>query len=252
MIIFGTDFDGTLYFHNSEEHIRPEDIEAIKNFQKTENLFGLVTGRGTAMWREIEDQVNDKVQFDFRIHSNGSCIVDKNGNTLFKQYIAEDTFRKAFEKGKHLEVFFHAEKELYILNASNTNEFKGMCCIESIDEMEADEVYEISFHCDKPEGKEYLEYLKTLPDLEIAANTDYVDVMAKGMTKGFGIQKMLELTGQEGMTCAIGDSYNDQSMLEQTDLSFTFPTSPQVVQDSADKIVDGIAQALDCVLNTQK
>ena len=53
------------------------------------------------------------------------------------------------------------------------------------------------------------------------------------------------------MTCAIGDSYNDQSMLEQTDLSFTFPTSPQVVQNSADRIVENIAQALDYVIQTQ-
>ena len=77
--------------------------------------------------------------------------------------------------------------------------------------------------------------------------------MAEGMTKGFGIQKMLELTHQDGITCAIGDSYNDQSMLENTDISFTFPTSPKVVQDSADHIVNNIAEALDYVLKeTQK
>ena len=46
MIIFGTDFDGTLYFHDREEHVQKVDVEGIKNFQKTGNLFGLVTGRG--------------------------------------------------------------------------------------------------------------------------------------------------------------------------------------------------------------
>ena len=117
--------------------------------------------------------------------------------------------------------------------------------------MEADEVFEISFRADNPKGQQYLEYLRTVSGLEIAANAEFVDVMAKGMTKGFGVKKMLELTHQSGMTCAIGDSYNDQSMLEQTDLSFTFPTSPQVVQNSADRIVENIAQALDYVIQTQ-
>lgn len=251
MIIFGTDFDGTLYFHDREEQIQSVDVEAIKNFQKTGNLFGLVTGRGTAMWKDVEVKLKDKVQFDFRIHSNGACILDRDGNALFKQYIPEDVFRTAFEHGKHLELVFHAQKELYVLNVGEFDNFEGVRCIHSIDEMEADEVFEISFRADNPKGQQYLEYLRTVPGLEIAANAEFVDVMAKGMTKGFGVKKMLELTHQSGMTCAIGDSYNDQSMLEQTDLSFTFPTSPQVVQNSADRIVENIAQALDYVIQTQ-
>lgn len=252
MIIFGTDFDGTLYFHDREEQIQSVDIEAIKKFQKTGNLFGLVTGRGTAMWKDIAAKVNDVVQFDFRIHSNGACILDRDGNALFKQFIPEDIFRMAFEKGKHLELVFHADKDLYVLNADEFDDFEGVHCIHSIDEIETDEVFEISFRADNAEGQQYLAYLRTIPELEVAPNADFVDVMAKGMTKGFGVKKMLELTHQEGMTCAIGDSYNDQTMLEQTDLSFTFPTSPQVVQDSANHIVDNIAQALDCVIQARK
>lgn len=251
MIIFGTDFDGTLYFHDREEQIQSVDVEAIKNFQKAGNLFGLVTGRGTAMWKDIGVKLKDKVQFDFRIHSNGACILDRDGNPLFKQYIPEEIVRKVVEKGKNMELVFHAEKDLYVLNASEFVDFEGVRCIHSIDELEADEVFEISFRADSFEGKEYLAYLRTIPGLEIAPNADFVDVMAQGVTKGFGVKKMLELTNQEGITCTIGDSYNDQTMLEQADVSFTFPTSPQVVQDSADHIVENIAQALDYVLKNK-
>lgn len=250
MIIFGTDFDGTLYFHDREEHVQKVDVEGIKNFQKTGNLFGLVTGRGITMWNEIANRIEDKVRFDFRIHSNGACVVDGEGNVIFRKYLPEEMLRLIFEKGKHLELVLHAEKDLYV---TNNSEFLGMHNVESIDEIEPDEVYEVSFRYDTPQGAKFLEYLKTLPGLQLSLNTDYVDVMAEGMTKGFGIQKMLELTGQDGITCAIGDSYNDQSMLEQTDISFTFPTSPQVVQDSANHIVNNIAEALDFVLKeTQK
>lgn len=250
MIIFGTDFDGTLYFHDREEHVQKVDVEGIKNFQKTGNLFGLVTGRGITMWDVIADRIEDKVHFDFRIHSNGACIVDRDGNVIFRKYLPDETLRMIFEKGKDVELVLHAERDLYVTNIS---EFQGMHNVKSLDEIEADEVYEVSFRYDTPKGAEFLEYLKTVPGLQISPNTDYVDVMAEGMTKGFGIKKMLELTHQDGITCAIGDSYNDQSMLEQTDISFTFPTSPQVVQDSANHIVNNIAEALDFVLKeTQK
>lgn len=46
MIIFASDFDNTLFYHQGENgYIRKEDIEKIEQFQAVGNLFGLCTGR---------------------------------------------------------------------------------------------------------------------------------------------------------------------------------------------------------------
>ena len=46
MIIFASDFDNTLFYHQGENgYSRKEDIEKIEQFQAVGNLFGLCTGR---------------------------------------------------------------------------------------------------------------------------------------------------------------------------------------------------------------
>lgn len=42
MKILASDFDNTLYFHNS---MKENDLKAIKKFQEKGNLFGICTGR---------------------------------------------------------------------------------------------------------------------------------------------------------------------------------------------------------------
>ena len=43
----------------------------------------------------------------------------------------------------------------------------------------------------------------------------------------------------------IGDSINDLPLLEASDVSYTFPYAPKIVQEKADYVVDTIVDALD-------
>ena len=44
---------------------------------------------------------------------------------------------------------------------------------------------------------------------------------------------------------AIGDSFNDLSMIEIADLGMTLQTSPQMIKEKAKHVVDSVEQGLD-------
>ncbi len=57
MKILASDFDNTLYFHNS---MKENDLKAIKKFQEKGNLFGICTGR------EINGIIEPSKEFDIQ------------------------------------------------------------------------------------------------------------------------------------------------------------------------------------------
>ena len=72
MIIFASDFDNTLFYHQGENgYIRKEDIEKIEQFQAVGNLFGLCTGRALF---DVFFDAKDIIDFDFYILVSGALI----------------------------------------------------------------------------------------------------------------------------------------------------------------------------------
>ena len=85
MIIFASDFDNTLFYHQGENgYIRKEDIEKIEQFQAVGNLFGLCTGRALF---DVFFDAKDIIDFDFYILVSGALILDKNYKILHKASI---------------------------------------------------------------------------------------------------------------------------------------------------------------------
>ena len=72
----------------------------------------------------------------------------------------------------------------------------------------------------------------------------HVDVVAAGCSKGTGIDKVREIFGIERFG-GIGDSYNDLPLLEASDISFTFPDSPEELRKAADEIVLSVSDAIE-------
>jgi len=77
MKIVASDFDGTLYRNND---ISKEEIEAVSDWRKKGNLFGIITGRNYASLREDLDKFS--IEYDFIISTNGALIRDGIGKVL--------------------------------------------------------------------------------------------------------------------------------------------------------------------------
>lgn len=80
--IIASDFDGTL----SQGGISEETLEAIKEFRRRGNYFGVVTGRDF-YWSYVVFKEQDLFPFDFVVSNSGGQGCDENGECIFRDYI---------------------------------------------------------------------------------------------------------------------------------------------------------------------
>lgn len=254
MIVFGTDFDDTLYFHD-ENGVRKEDVEAIRRFQKTGSQFGLVSGRSRTMWKQIDAMLKGAVDFDFKIYSNGACICDKDNNILWQTFlpadVVEDIANKADAAG--LSLILHGEDALYVTHELRPD-LPGSQYIQILCEIDPAKIYAISFNNTSTEtGRQFYQDLQDYSKAILVANSRFADFNPLGVTKGSALNRLAHMMHETRDTsAAIGDSYNDMAMLKDADVSFTFHSSPKEVRECATHLVDGIAEAVDILLEEDK
>lgn len=237
-----SDFDNTLYFHNTEERFRAQDVFEILFFRKRGGVFGICTGRSPD---SILDTVGSFMRPDFIISVSGALIVDGEGNTLDSRPMRPETaeaIRQDFDRKARM--VFHAGGQVYTLQRK---EYPLQIEAESLEELPQDAIYGISMRFENEEeaaeaaamiGKKYGETAAAYQ------NVVNVDVVASGCSKGTGIARAKELFGIERMG-GIGDSYNDLPLLEASDVGFTFPDAPEALKKAADEIVLSVAQAIE-------
>lgn len=242
MKVLASDFDGTLIFNDK---FRKKDLEKIKEFQKAGNLVGLCSGRP---FKGVYEFCKKYVDLDFYILCTGALVLDKDGNELFKSTITKQSLENYFNRYQDkYEIYIQANKQIYTYDKKDMDSMVRTV-ITSLNEVEGD-IYGISMNAisDENARKVCLDIEENFPELATHQNKEYIDVTAKGCSKGLGINKLKEILNIEEIA-GIGDSYNDIPMLETVDTSFTFPTSPDSLTSIVDYVVDSVAQAID-ILN---
>lgn len=241
MLIMGTDFDDTLYFHDGRG-IRRKDVEAIRHFQKEGNLFGLCTGRSPSMMDSIREKTENRVQFDFTVFSNGACVVWKD-QVIYKAVLDPHFILKMIEACPNAPIIIHHSSGLY---SSVPVKVDAPCRVltDGHELLEGD-CYGISLDFHNPEAKKCIEKFKDTDQAVCVLNSRFCDFSPLGATKGHGLLVLAEKLGVPRVqTAAIGDSYNDESMLKDAGTGFTFADSPEEVREAADVLVDGIWEAI--------
>lgn len=236
-----SDFDNTLYFMFEDPKYRPGDREAVRAFRSAGGLFGVSTGRSL---QGVRLAALDDVHFDFYILVSGSLVLDGDGKELYKNTVPMDYVKALYERyGKTSETVIQANDTVYTFD----DELHGLQThIDSFDDLDEADLYGISFYAGSAERAHEMEdeiHAAYGDVLTAYANTTVVDVVGKGCSKGAA----LEIVRQRlALDCvgAIGDSFNDTSMLQAADVSFTFDYAPQAVQAAADHIVGSVKEAL--------
>lgn len=250
MIVFGTDFDDTLYFHDGR-HLRPQDAQAIRRLQQAGDQFGLVSGRARVLWPVVEQMIEGQVNFDFKIYSNGSCICDGQNTVLAQWFMPENSVRDIFARYKDVGLILHGENALYLTTIQGP-ELPGVM-VKSIEEFDPSRIYAISFNHRTQAGRKVWQESQARKDVIVVSNSRYTDFGPLETSKGRALNYIAHtLYSPKDMSAAIGDSYNDQSMLEEADISFTFHSSPEEVKESATHCVNGIDEAVDWLLTHQQ
>ncbi len=204
-----SDFDNTLYFMNTEERFRAQDVFEILFFRKEGGLFGICTGRSPD---SILDIAGSFLHPDFIISVSGALIVDGEGKVLDSRSLAPETARAILKE-------FDGEAAMVVHAGGN---FAG--------EKEAEEA---AARIKEKYGAEAAPY----------QNVRHVDVVAAGCSKGTGMCKVREIFGIDRFG-GIGDSYNDLPLLQAADVGFTFPDAPEELREAADEIVLSVSEAI--------
>lgn len=235
------DFDGTLYFHNTEERFKAQDIFEILFFQQRGGVFGICTGRSPD---SILHTIGSFIRPDFMICVSGALTVDQKGNVLdshsMDPAVAEKICREFDDRAAEV---IHADGRVYCLN---TPEYPLQVRVREFSEIPRERIYGISMRLkDENAAAEAAEWITEKYGEYASAfqNVRNVDVVAAGCSKGTGIARVRELFGIERFG-GIGDSFNDLSLIRACDVGFTFPDSPDELRKEADEIVLSVSQAL--------
>lgn len=222
------DLDDTL-LTQSDSSVCEKNREAIKVFSSLGGKFVVATGRGYTTVQGTLDEIGlrDK-ENEYTISFNGGVIVENKNNRILS--IVCLPFEKAqaiFNLGLQFDVGIrvYTEKIVYTYNIPQ----------EEIDWMISRNIKtaiipttDISFLKDEPiikmiyynKNVDYLfsiedEVRKAFPDIELAYSANkFMELNPLGVNKGEGLKRLCELLNIDIKdTIAIGDNYNDLSMI---------------------------------------
>lgn len=237
--VFASDFDRTLYFMGQPVDVKPDDLAAIAAYQRKGGLFGVCTGRSL---RGVTLAIGNRVKFDFYILVSGSLILDGAMNVLRRRCISRPLLEELCGRCRGYEMVIQANDTVYTFGRPYPLQTK----IATLEDIEGGDLYGVSIATDSPEAARQLtEQFNSLYADAVTAhqNGGHVDVAPQGCSKGIALEMIRNHFSADSIG-GIGDGQNDLPMLEQADMSFTFPYAPTEVRQRASRMVDSVAEAL--------
>lgn len=235
MKAIASDLDGTLMFNRK---VSDMNRNCISLFQR-KGYFGLCTGRPLSGLEDIKD-----IYFDFYILSSGALILNKAKEPIKEFLIDKHTAESIYDEYKdQSEIIFQTNDPDHFFITSDVD-IPKIAYVRSFDDIRDLKIYSVSLLF-KSEEKAYkeLKNLEKYEDISAYQNVDSIDIVLKGVSKGTGVQFIKEYLHVDEMM-GIGDSYNDLPLFSACDVSYTFKTSPIVVQKKVDHVVSNFKEAV--------
>lgn len=253
--LIACDLDETLL--NDAHQVGQKNHDAILKARKKYGVkFVPATGRGfMQIQRELKELELNDLEDEYVISFNGGALTENKGHRLIAfKGLAFNKTKEIFEIGLHLDVCIHIYTldKLYIFNINKSEK-------ERLDQLKLDIVFpqenSVDFLNKTPISKViyqnddlfYLmsleEKLKPITDGEVAvsySSNRYMEFNALGVDKGQGLIDLANLLGIDIKdTIAVGDNYNDISMLKVAGLA----VAANNAVDDVKKICDYVTSA---------
>ena len=222
------DLDETL-LRTDDKRVSPENREAVRAVRERGVKFVPASGRG---YRSIAKTLKELDLYDrageYLMSFNGGAITENRGDRLLHfQGMPFDLADAFYRRGQEYDVCIHvySKDTVYVWNyVDHEREFlRGrMEVVEiqdrTLDFLRGQDVVKILYtNLDRA----YLDKIRAdLGDLTDAVDVSYssnryMEFNQKGVNKGAGLRKLAELLGVDLRdTMAIGDNYNDLSMIQ--------------------------------------
>lgn len=199
-------------------------------------------GHSTASWSQ---QTKNGLSLDFIVASSGALVLSR-GRVLESHPLGNQVLRRLLEGFPEVATGIQTSTR-FAVNFGPTS--PNQTRVESFDIPLGEVAYAMSLNFGGEEAaaagvgtirKEFG------GDLQAFQNVGSVDVVARGCSKGHGLEVVRENLGPD-VLAGIGDSCNDVSLLDAADIAYTFEASPEEVCKHADRLVGSVAEALEDV-----
>jgi len=229
--IIACDLDETLL--NSERSVSQENREAIRKARELGVKFVPATGRGYAsVRRTLEELGVYGAEDEYVISFNGGVITENKGNRLMHFEglpfgLAERLYKKGLEYGLCIHVY--TKEKVYACNLTQDEKDYvagrmelAECFEKDLGFLSGEDIVKILYvNTDFDYLKQIEEELKPLTkDCEVSFSSNrYIEFNLKGVNKGRGLLRLAEMLGvSREETIAIGDNFNDLSMIQTAGL----------------------------------
>ena len=226
-IIF-SDLDKTLLVNNS---IPEFNIEAIQKARKLGVKFVISTGRDYNLVSHLLKELNtDNLENEYTICCSGSKIYEnKNKKIIYINYLNNELVKEIFEYGKkfsEMNILFDTSDGVYLYNDSilkkEGNDFSlKYKQLETFEQIKDLKIIRIVYTCKNGIYlNKILEEIKSLKKFDkrveyFLTQNQFLEFNVLGVNKGQALKWLcdyLKIDTKE--TIAIGDSYNDESMIK--------------------------------------
>lgn len=237
-----SDLDGTLLNTDIHPVEVPEELkDAIVSFMEEGNFFTIATGRTPKTLLPFLKEIPINVPF---ICSNGGWVQSPEGEILERATIPKDLV-KYFYKETDLGVLFFTEDKIYFREKNEwTEKYKKKEETEvwPFPEGEENEIIKILLVGEEEKLKKY--YNEQDPRVHenlhsLVSESYYLEIIPKGICKGFGVERLLDHLGEEVRTVAIGNQMNDVAMLQRADEGYCVNNAAENVRKMGFSITHG-------------
>lgn len=254
--------DGTLL--SSDGVVSQKNKDSISKWIEKGGHFGIATGRG---------HINAKPYLE-GVEINAPCIF-YNGSMLYDKVKKEVVKVKSLPQEKMMEVLHWILKtypkvmvhiygiEICHLVSKEENADQVIlkehqpAVFSDLERITNEPWIKVLFAGTPDELKAIEERLESTLDQEVrwVYSLDiYLEVLPKGVSKGYMVPKLKELHGEDYQVVAVGDYYNDLEMIKEADLGIAMGNSPKDFQRNADHVTltndeDGVSHVLESLMD---
>lgn len=274
--LFATDMDGTLL--NNKKEISQGNLEAMRDLYNKGIEVAICTGRHFYSTK----QYLKKLDFPcWIVNNNGSVLRNKDKEILSVKYIKQEALQEIINLLEEKNIYYHIsdEKYNYIQNRSERikkihdymirikkAKFKAVWyptytvlfsrVYKKVNynsfAQNGGKISSIFVICDNPERKSRIkEELKDIKDIDISSSgKNNIEILDKEATKGHSLKNLtsiLNISSKE--VIAVGDNYNDLTMIQYAGLGVAMENSEMEIKKNADWITksnedDGVANLI--------
>lgn len=272
-----SDVDGTLI--NSDEIIPEENLSAIRRLKSEGCYFAITSGRFLNAVRQMSEHF--KIT-PYKVCSNGAVVADEDGNVLQAVAIPLDIAKQLYKVGEDNNCLMgyntlscavynrrnNMEDELYKRADELYEGYDASTGKHTIDvkyqegysvPFQFGDAYKISLWANDQSSYERItEELNNFSGISVTSAMQWnLEITAKNVTKWFGVQSLMKLLNitKEEVVC-IGDSMNDEAMVNGAGLGVCMGNGNPKLKQEADYITDtnynsGVAAVINKCLNNE-